>query len=158
MDRATSNLPPKTKPKGGPKQLKLPLIPLPGNPNKTTVKAGPKSQLVQSTKSLKEDTTATPSKNEESFKSTVSEGKRVGKFTFADLFRDEGMYHSVQNNVPVVKMLRQANASHTSLLKTPMHEAERFEEEQELRRLEQDGKYNKNVFDRAAIREIEKQN
>lgn len=53
-------------------------------------------------------------------------------------------------------MLRQANASHTSLLKTPMHEAERFEEEQELRRLEQDGKYNKNVFDRAAIREIEK--
>ncbi len=106
----------------------------------------------------KEDlpTTATPTKDENSILdksvATSVDSKGRKKFTFADLFRDEGMYRSV-NDAPVVKLLKQG-----PLMKTPLEQLEKYEMEHIMRSLEEDRKYNNTVFDREAMRQIVKKN
>ena len=65
-----------------------------------------------------------------------SDGKK--KFKFGDLFKDEGMYHSV-NEAPVMKVLKKGSGG---LIRTPLQELERYEIEQELREVEHDREYN----------------
>lgn len=96
------------------KGVKLPLIPLSGK---------------QSKKSKEEAAnTASPTKvsvgggeDKDSALGNNSDGKK--KFKFADLFKDEGMYHSV-NEAPVMKVLKKGSGG---LIRTPLQELERYE-------------------------------
>jgi hypothetical protein len=81
-----------------------------------------------------------------------SENKQ--KFKFADLFKDEGMYHSV-SEAPVMKVLKKGSGG---LIRTPLQELERYEIEQELREVEHDREYNQQLFDPVAMREIQLRN
>lgn len=95
--------------------MKLPLIPKSrgsqnGAPRDSKLSLGKKEAPKK--KPINKDelpTTATPTKIEDENNSidqpTSVDSKGRKKFTFADLFRDEGMYHSV-NEAPVVKLLR----------------------------------------------------
>lgn len=69
------------------------------------------------------------------------------------------MFHSI-NEAPMVKLLKQASnqAGNHGYLRTPLQELEKYELEHFARSLEDDRQYNNTVFDRAAMRQIEKQN
>ena len=69
------------------------------------------------------------------------------------------MFHSV-SEAPVVKLLRQASnqAGNHGYLRTPLQELEKYELEHLARSLEDDLQYNNTVFDRAAMKQIEKRN
>lgn len=79
-------------------------------------RGGPKEEL---------PSTATPTKfyDEDDSMNNRSSGGAPGnerkkkQFKFADLFKDEGMYHSV-NDAPVLKLLRQG--SNNGLMRTPL--------------------------------------
>ena len=141
------------------KKLKLPLIPLSGGSRNGSVSGK------QGKNKEEQASTATPTKaglseeghSPESHVSVDSKGRK--KFSFADLFKDEGMFHSV-NEAPVVKLLRQASnqAGNHGYLRTPLQELEKYELEHLARTLEDDLQYNNTVFDRAAMKQIEKRN
>ena len=141
------------------KKLKLPLIPLSGGSRNGSLTGK------QSKNKEEQPSTTTPTKaglseeghSPESHVSVDSKGRK--KFTFADLFKDEGMFHSV-SEAPVVKLLRQASnqAGNHGYLRTPLQELEKYELEHLARSLEDDLQYNNTVFDRAAMRQIEKRN
>lgn len=61
------------------------------------------------------------------------------------------MYHSVNEEFLEKQRVKEGKAG---LVRTPGQEAERFEEEEELRMVHLDEQYNEGVFDKAAIKEI----
>lgn len=84
-----------------------------------------------------------------------SVGKKKGKFSFADLFKDEGMYHSI-NDAKLNPLLKKNQQAIT--IKTADEEHERAEVERELREIEQDARYNLGIFDRGVIKDIKLRN
>jgi hypothetical protein len=63
------------------------------------------------------------------------------------------MFHSLNNDF----LTKEGRRAH-GLIKTPMDEFEKYEEEQALRAVEQDAKYNRGLFDRVAIKEMQLKN
>ncbi len=94
------------------KGVKLPLIPLSGKQSKKSKDDAQQTSTISPTK-------VTGGDNESG--QGNSEGKK--KFKFADLFKDEGMYHSV-NEAPVMKVLKKGSGG---LIRTPLQELERYE-------------------------------
>ena len=101
-------------------------------------------------------TTATPPPGNQSSFEKPSVKKKTGKFSFAEIFKDEGMYHSVTNDAKLTLLLKKNQQA--MAIKTADEEHEQAEVERELREIEQDARYNLGIFDRGAIRDIKQRN